>query len=100
VEVIIEQPEIELSLEYQQRREEVKKMMSERLREALERKKNEKIKLHREEYDELIDLRKRWEEDPDNTNDELVELLGNNNPHLALKKRIKTLEGKLNLPPS
>lgn len=66
----------------------------------MERKKNEKTKLHQEEYNEIIDLKKRYDEDPDNVNDELIELFGENNSYTLLKKKIKVLEGKLGLPPS
>ena len=44
-----------------------------------------------------MDLRKRYEEDPDGTNDELVELFGKNKPFGIMKKKIRDLEVKLNI---
>lgn len=60
VEISFERPGLETSLEEIRRREEIKKRMSERLKEALQKKREEKQRIYRAEYDELLKLKDKY----------------------------------------
>ncbi len=53
--------------------------------------------MYRAEYDDLMKLKQKYEQDPENNKDDLFEMFGEDNPEEVLRRRIRMLEAKLEI---
>jgi hypothetical protein len=79
------------------RKEEVRKRMSEKLKETLARRKEMKRKLHEMELQSCLDLKQRYEAHDKFAHEEVAEIFGDHHAHDKLAKKIHALQVKLGL---